>query len=261
VQLDTARFMGKVSKTIDVRSNAVNAVNGITRVSVTAAIWLPVRLQPSSVNFGTVINGKPVEPKTVEVLVTDAEPLRLGAPLSSHPAFTAQLEPVEEGRSYKLTVAFTPPPNQIVAQGELTLPLNHPRLPKLTLPLYARIANAVEVIPRELTLPQGLLSHPQERVLTVQCHDAEHRNFAITGVDVSGVEGVTAQVQSGPPAANARIARVKIIIPAGLDPAAVASSGATVELQTNHPEAATLRVPFKVFERRPVTQVPGRARQ
>ncbi|HUF63472.1 MAG TPA: DUF1573 domain-containing protein [Verrucomicrobiales bacterium] len=261
VQLDTARFMGNVTKTIDVMSNAVNAVNGVTKVSVTAHIGLPVRLQPSSVNFGTVLKGKPAPQKTLEVTVTDAQPLDIGAPVSSHPAFTAQLEPVEPGRSYRLTVAFTPPEFQIVAQGELTLPLNHPRLHKLSIPLYARIANAVEVIPRDLTLPQAPLAHPQERVLTVQCHDTQHLNFTITGIEISGVEGVTVQLQGGPPMANSSLVRIKVTIPAGMDSAAAAAAGAAVEVKTNHPEAATISVPFKVFERRPVSPVPGRAAQ
>ncbi|HUF60725.1 MAG TPA: DUF1573 domain-containing protein [Verrucomicrobiales bacterium] len=251
VQLDTSRFTGTVTKSIDVMSNAVNTSAGVSPVKVTAQIWQPVRLNPSSIHFGTLLKGRPIEPKTIDITVTDADPIDLGTPRILHPAFTAQLEPVTPGRKYTLTVSFTPTDGQPVTQTQLILPLNHPRLAQLTLPIYARVANAVEAVPAEVIFPPVPRNQPHERILTVQCHDRTHEGFTVTGLDIAGAKDVSAELQSLP-FPNTTHVRIKITFPAGFDPASAENAGAALVVRTNHPEAETVQVPFKPYTQRPL---------
>ncbi len=257
VQLDTSRFSGTVTKSIDVMSNAVNTSGGVSPVKVTAAIWLPVRLNPPSVHFGTLLKGRPVEPRTIDITVTDADPIEVGTPRIAHPAFTAQLEPVTPGRKYTLTVSFSPSASQPVAQTELILPLNHPRLAQLTLPLYARVANPVEVVPAEVIFPPAVRHQAHERILTVQCHDRMHEGFAVTGLEVAGAEDVLAELQNLP-FPNTSHVRIKVRFPPGFDPGSPENAGAALVVRTNHPEAETVQVPFKPHAQRPVPAPPPR---
>jgi hypothetical protein len=232
VKLDTKRFSGRVTKMIDVVSNAANVPAGAAKLSVTADVWLPVRLSANSASFGTILAGAEVPPKEITVTVTDPEPLAIQPPASSNPYFHTSMEAREPGRTYLLTVTI-PEPQPGVQQGELVLPLGHPRMPKLTLPLYARVAPPVEVMPGEVVLAKAPPGAAQQRFVTVYCHDRSLTGFEVTGVAVNGVEGVTAAAE---PATQPQAAwrRVTLTIPPGFDPVA-AAPGARLTIQTNHP--------------------------
>jgi uncharacterized membrane protein len=232
VKLDTKRLSGRVTKMIDVTSNAANPPGGVAKVSVTADVWLPVQLSANSANFGTALAGAEIPPKQITVTVTDPQPLEIGPPASSNPYFQATMETLEQGRRYLITVTI-PEPRAGTEQGELVLHLGHPRMEKLAIPLYARVAPPVEVIPGEVVLAKTVAGAAQQRFVTVYCHDRSLAGFEVTGVSVSGVEGVTAVAE---PATQPHVSwrRVRLTIPPGFDPMA-AAPGARLTIQTNHP--------------------------
>lgn len=245
VKLDTKRFSGRVTKSIDIMSNASNATGGLTKVAVAANIWLPVRLSTNSASFGTILTGTTAEPREIRISVTDDQPLDLPLPTSSNPYFAVNMETVDPGREYVVTVTI-PALHEATEQGELTVQLGHPRLDKITLPLYARVADPVEISPKEIVLSPAAASQAQQRYLIVYCHDRERKEFAITGVDVAGTDGILAESEPST-LPNAIWTRIKVTIPAGLDPVAAEAAGAGLTVRTNHPAFPELHVPLRAF--------------
>jgi hypothetical protein len=97
VKLDTERFFGEITKTIDVESNASS---GTVRLFLKADVWCPVTLSASVVSFAPVLKGaKVIEPRTIDLIVSEPEPLKIAGVTCNNPFFKAELKAVEEGQS------------------------------------------------------------------------------------------------------------------------------------------------------------------
>ncbi len=243
VALDSSRFVGKLSKSIDVTTNAGNGVNGVLKVTIQANVWSPVKMTRYSASFGTLIKGRPQKPMSIMLTVTDEDPLEISKPTSTNPAFAMDFKTLEVGRRYELVVS----PPQIesgLEQVTITIPLGHPRLEKMEFPIYARVAEAVEVMPKTLPLWSTRGSAPSSRILTVSCHDRSLAKFLITDIKISGTEEITAKAK---PVRSSRWAQIEVIVPAAFDSSTLQGKNVFVTLTTNHPEYPEIRVPVTAY--------------
>ena len=192
-----------------------------------------------SASFGTLIKGKPLEPMTISMTVTDEAPLKLSKPTSDNAAFSLQFKTIEEGRRYDLIVS-PPKIDEGLEKGTIMVLLGNPKLTKIELPLYARVAEAVEVAPKSVQLWSTPNSSSSTRIVTVSCHDRTVKDFSVGDVKIVGADSLTAKLR---PAKSSRWAQIEIVIPNGFDSSTLEDKNAYIAIATNHPTHAELRVP------------------
>lgn len=241
VAFDSSRFMGKISKAIDVTTNAGNVSNGMVRVSIHADVWSPVRLSQYSASFGTLISGASSPPMRIQMTVMDEGPLDIGEPTTTNAAFEVELNEVEAGKRYVLVI--TPPVMESgLERGDITIPLGHPKMAKIELPAYVRVAQAIEVSPKEIFLPNAPMTEPFTRVFTVINHDRSIAQLRLGGISVSGDDGIRAELK---PSSSPRIAQIEVTVPASFDADILAEKEVHIVAETNHPKHPEVRVPLR----------------
>jgi len=234
LKFDSANFLGLTTKTVTVESDATN---GSVPISLKADVWAPVRLSTSSVSFGRALKGATVEPKQVEITVTDDQPLTLSGVTSRNPYFQASLEPIEAGRRYRLTVSV-PEVGDKSQSGELVLALGHAKMPEMKLQAHINPVDPVSVQPRQVVVPMASLAAGTTTNITVYSHDPAVKNLEVSDLAYSGAAGVQLSYEKKP--ANPW-GRVVMTFPAGYIPRA--EIGEFLTFRTNHPDFAEVKVP------------------
>lgn len=234
LKLDTARFMGAVTKTVDVESNASN---GMIRLTLKALIWSPVAINPSIVSFGPVLKGTKIEPRSVEIAVTDAEPLKIAAATGNNPYFRTEMNTLEEGRRYQLKVSV-PELGETPQNGEIVLALGHPKLKELKVPVYINPVDPLVVQPSQLSIATAALETGTTASVTIFSHDPAVPNLEVTDLaySASGEAKVTFERQG-----NNQWGRVQLAFPPGFNPGD--AKDASVSFRTNHPQYPKVTVP------------------
>ncbi len=238
LKLDTARFIGDMAKTADVESNASN---GVVRLTVKAKVWSPVSLNPPGVTFGSVIKGTKVEPRVVEITVTEPEPLKLGGITCSNPYFHTEMKTVEEGRKYQLTVSVAELGDQ-PQNADLVLELGHPKMKEMRFTTFINPVEAVMVQPAEFMRPAATLATSPTSSITIFCHDPALAAFEVTDLAFSGGNGVKVTYDRQP---NSKWGRINLTFPPGFDPEKAKDTQVT--WRTNHPRYAQMSVPVKLI--------------
>jgi hypothetical protein len=258
LKLDTTKFMGPVSKTVDVESNATN---GMVRLSLKASIWSPVTVHPPTVSFGTAIKGTTVEPRVIEVTVTDAEPLPIAGFTCSNPYFKTEMKTVEEGRRYQISVAV-PELGTRTQSGELILDLQHPKMKELKIPVHISPVDALVVQPKLINVTAATLKASSTSSITVFCHDPAVAELQVTDMVYSGGGDVAVSFERE---GNNRWGRVLLKFPQGFKPSE--AKEATVSFRTNHPDYPQVSIPVRfpsasaVASKSPLVKIPARSQQ
>ena len=248
LKIDTARFNGAITKTVDVESNASN---GMVRLTLKALIWSPVAVNPAMVSFGPVLKGTKIEPRTVEITVTDPEPLKIAAATCNNSYFQIEMKPIEEGRKYQLLVSV-PELGDRPQNSEIVLALGHPKLNELKIPLYINPVDPMVVQPAQLSIPLASLENGSTASITVFCHDPALASLEVTDLAYSGGGDATVTFERQ---GNNQWGRIQFTLPAGFKPGD--AKEAFVSFHTNHPNYAKITVPVRFIGSSPTAQVPS----
>jgi uncharacterized membrane protein/protein-disulfide isomerase len=258
LKLDTAKFMGPVSKTVDVESNASN---GTVRLSLKASVWSPVTVHPPMVSFGTSIKGTTVQPRMIEVTVTDPDPLAIAGFTCSNPYFKTAITTVEEGRRYQISVAV-PELGTRTQSGELVLELRHPKMNQLKIPVHISPVDALVVQPKLISVSAATLKASPTRSVTIFCHDPAIATLEVTDISYSGGDDVAVSFERQ---GNNRWGRVLLTFPPGFKPRE--AKEASLSFRTNHPGYPQVTVPVRfpdassVASKSPLVKLPVRSPQ
>ena len=236
LKLDTARFNGLVTKNVDVESNASN---GMVHLSLKALIWSPVTLNPAMVSFGPVLKGTKIEPRSIEITVNDAEPLKIAGATGDNPYFQTEMKPIEEGRKYLLTVSV-PELGERPQNAEIVLNLGHPKLKELKVPVYINPVEPLVVQPAQLNVATASLLTGSTASITVFCHDPTLATLEVTDLTYSGGGNATVAFERQ---GNNRWGRVQLTFPPGFNPGD--AQDASVSFGTNHPQYSKITVPVR----------------
>jgi uncharacterized membrane protein len=244
IRFDASHQSGNVLKHLTVTTNADNVKGGVVTVGVEANVWLPVKLSSYNASFGVMLKGKAnPQPKKITITVTDEDSTQIGEPLCSDDYFDTKLEEIDPGKEYLLTVSI-PHLEEKSVGGKITIPLGNPRLKELTIPVYAKVADEVEVNPESLLFPVNRGDAPSSRIITIFCHD-KFSEFKIDSVEILGSETITATIK---PSQTYRWHQIIVTIPAKVEGAVSEAEGEkmAILIKTNHPSRAEIRVPIKV---------------
>ena len=248
VKLDTEKFNGAVTKTVDVESNASNAN---VRISLNANIWSPVALSASMASFGSVLKGTKVEPLNVDITVTEQEPVNVTGVTSSNPYFKTELKAIEEGRRYQMTVSV-PKLGDSTQNADLVLALGHPKIKQLKVPAYINPTDLLVVQPTQLNISYADLRSKTNALITVVSNDPALARLEVTDMAYSGGTdaGMTFE-RFG----DDRSGRITFTLPSGHMPPA--ANDALLSFRTNDPAHAEVKIPIRFFGARPQPEVPS----
>ena len=149
------------------------------------------------------------------------------------------MKPIEEGRKYQLTVSV-PELGDRPQNSEIVIPLGHPKLRELKLPVYINPVNPVVVQPAQLDLATASLRTSTTASITIFCHDPALATLEVTDLTYSGsLDAALSFERQG----NNRWGRVQLTFPAGFNPGDGKES--SVSFRTNHPQYARITVPVR----------------
>lgn len=200
---------GTHAKSITVQTDAPQSP--VLRLSLAYTAVNPITASP---NFRLYLNTVEGEPGSVRVLLhrDDGEALEARV---VEVKFAGPIEVTVEGFSHDgksgaggkgaagdlWIVAEVPDTNSALNQnGTVVLATNHPRMPKLELPLYIRVRPLIEVRPQTITLwpPEG---GPNGTQSNIRISHSSRKPFELTEVQVADPELISAKVttQAGQP--------------------------------------------------------------
>ncbi len=235
IKLETAQFSGMVSKTVDVESNASN---GVIRLTLAANIWSPVSVNPPTISFGPMVKGRKIEPRVVEIVVTDPEPLKIAGVTSSNPYFKTEMKVLEEGRRYQVSVSV-PEMGDRPQSVEITLQLGHPKLKELKLQASISPVDPLVVQPQQLNISAAALKMGTSA--TVFCYDPAVAALEVTDLVYEGIGtvGLTFESQG-----SNQWGRVVLTFPADFS-WSEDKRAASVSFRTNHPNYPKITLPVQ----------------
>lgn len=153
---NTKRYRGRQKKSIYVASN--DPKNPNLRLQLSATILTAAHLSPRRVNFRDLTRGEEVS-RTVQV-IADMPALKITGVTADPDIFQARIvsQPGEENKQPgKIEITLSHQASVGRHSGNLIVKTNHPRAPRLTARLYARIAGELQYSPRMI-----LLTRPEE---------------------------------------------------------------------------------------------------
>ena len=242
IKLDTTNFAGPFIKTIDVETNASNPRH---KLDLKADIWSPVKLSAAAVNFGNVIKGSRVEPREIEIVVTEADLLDLGPATSANAYFQAELTPVEPGRRYALKVTV-PKLGEQAQHGEVFVRLGHPKLKDIKVNAFINPIDPVAIQPRRIVVPAAALASGTKAIVSVYSHDRQVPDLQVTELSFSGGSSVAVTYEKRP---SERWGRIVLAFPAGYVPPV--GEKTFLKFKTNHPQSAEVTLPVEFMNPRP----------
>ncbi|MEE8170543.1 MAG: DUF1573 domain-containing protein, partial [Phycisphaerae bacterium] len=133
IRLKTARFGGKIAKTVTVTTN----VPGSDRITlrIEGEVWQPITVTPPRISFGRISPSEVNEPKTREVIITNNtdEPLEITGVDCNSKVYRADVQPVEPGKKFKCTVTALPPFPAGSMAAQIKLATNFKSKPQIVL--------------------------------------------------------------------------------------------------------------------------------
>lgn len=192
---NTKKVRAKVSQTVTLTTNDPH--NPTVQIQVKGGIKQLFQVAPT--NRVTFAGLERNTEQTREVTLTSnvKEPVKLEIKgMSGNPPFEAKLEPIEEGKTYKLIVKTVPPLKLGSNATVITLSTDNERFPTMTIPVSAYVAPRVQASPMVLYVPRKG-STPIQRYIRV-------RYQTKTPIKITGIETTNDKVKAElmPPRTN-----------------------------------------------------------
>lgn len=234
----TARFntrgkRGHQSKTITVESNDPDEPQfGLTmqgEVSVPLVIN-PPRVYMSNIDAGAVVTG-------VVTLTSGSGEMQLSNLASDNPSIAVEMSPVEEGKSYQLTLTTVPPLDGPTVQANIKVNSTLQSHPEINIPVTISVQSVLNVAPRELNLVEQ-----QSKNITryVVVRPGKVEDYEVTEVVTPDDYMQASIVAVG---GNSYQIRIENIVPqASLD-------GKRLVIKTTAPGMESIEIPFRVVGR------------
>lgn len=233
---------GKVTRKIRVTTN--DRENQQAVLECVADVKSALALRPSRVNFGNIERDD--GPMTREITITkgDGGPISPKVIRTGSNNITAELEEIEAGEEYKLTVTASPPwPNRMV-RGNLQIETGVEKSPRERITVYGRITPRLTAIPSRFTLPRDIQA---DQELTARLRWSNNKPGKVVDVSVDHprlkAEVIEEQGQQ----------LVKLTVPAGFDNVRPRYS---VKVTTDDSSVPELTIP--VYTTRPRSTSPVR---
>lgn len=233
IKLGTKRGAGPLTKSVRVDTN-IPGGSAIT-LKIKGEVWQAVQVTPRSAAFGrvTVEQAKKGLVRKLTIVNNVEGELKLADLKSTNPAFKVDIEPIEEGKKYELTITTVPPlhPGNNTAQIMLSTGLKE--MPALKIPAYAYITSPVDVTPPNLSLPTN-----RTATFTRQLYVRSNTN---TPVKLSDLKATNSEIQLElTDIKQGKMYRLSVTVPPTYEPP---PGGDKITVKTDNQEVPLLTVP------------------
>lgn len=154
VKLNVGRHSGRTNKAITVLTN-VPGDSATVKLSIQGEVWMPVDVQPQTVNFSRLNSDSAKDPNLAQK-VTIVNNMEQNANItdvrSANPLFRAETKVIEPGKKWEMTIGLTAVPQLGTNNGTIEMSTGITEMPTLTVPVSAFVVADVEVTPPNLTL-------------------------------------------------------------------------------------------------------------
>jgi hypothetical protein len=201
---------------------------------------MPIEVIPQFANL-SVTTESPSNATIVRIMNNEETPVTLSAPLSSNPAFAAELKTNQPGKEFEVIVRTVPPLPAGVVQGQITLTSSSTNLPVVSITAWANVQPAIMVTPAQIILPAAPLTTPRPYAISIRNNAVNALVLTDPAVNVPGLEVQLKETQPG------RYFLATVTFPAGFEVA----PGRTLELtvKSNHPQFPLITVPIQQLPR------------
>jgi len=235
IQFNPASFNGTVSKSVTVTCN--DPMQSSHSLQIRATVWHLIEVQPSYVYFIPAEGEETNETKVVRIISQLEEPLTLGPPKCSNPAFKVETKTVRPGKEFELHVSYTRPVSNATSQGFIMVNTSSTNHPMIKVTAHAMPPQpAIVVNPPQITLPAGSLNAGYRHSQMIRNNGSAP--MKLTKVDVNS-EGVAVQVTESQPG---KLFMLTMSFPPNFQ----VLPGQPLELTVNttHPKRPTIKVPI-----------------
>ncbi len=245
IQFNSASFNGPVGKVITVTGNDPNQPAVVLQIKGT--IWKPVDITPQFAALNVTAESAPTS-TTVRILNNEEAPLTLSAPVSSNPAFAAELSTNQAGKEFQVTVKTVPPLRAGNAQGQITMKSSSTNMPVIHVSVWANVQPVITVVPPQIGLGAAPLANATAAMVSIRNNGTNTLALSEPAVNVQGVDLQLKEVEAG------RSFTLGLNFPAGFEIA----QGERVELsvRSSHPQFPSIKVPIVQAPRPPPPVMP-----
>ena len=118
--------------------------------------------------------GTAVDPSRVDAVIlvggkgTRLRPLTLSAPVSSNPAFAAELSTNQAGKEFQVTIKTVPPLRAGNAQGQITMKSSSTNMPVIHVSVWANVQPVITVVPPQIGLGAAPLANATAAMVSIR---------------------------------------------------------------------------------------------
>jgi hypothetical protein len=170
LRLDTTGMSGPVRRQTLVTTK--NAIPTKVMLLLNGEVAPLAEVEPREIIFGRLESGQLPVSRTVRVTSRLSEPLRILSCASTVPEFKATCQEKKAGSVFEVTVATNARLAPGAYTGMLRLQLASPSSRTIAIPLSAWVQNALDIQPRELSVPVGPLKKELVRTLTLSAKNS-----------------------------------------------------------------------------------------
>jgi len=200
LRFDPSRLRGRYAGAIGIYTSEHEAPRVI---EVQAEVVTPIAFVPRPVFFVAGVRGEPAT-SSIEIVNHDPEPLRIDAPTPGvHERFTTELQTLEPGRRYRLTLSLRGDAAAGRHQDAITLATSNPAMPRVRIEANTLLRERVHTHPDAVDLgsiPLGTIRRSpetlQQLAQTVMVYQAGGSDFRISAA--TDVPGLAIRTAAGP---------------------------------------------------------------
>ena len=232
IQLASATLSGPIVRAITVSSN--DRLQPSTLLRISATVWTPIEVTPSTVIFQFTTETMNSETQTVRILNHQPESLLVEEPRSTNEAFKAELRIVKPGQEFELGITALPPGTDLVS-GVITVKTSLPEMPLVSVQAHAAMRPDISLSPAQIVLPGAPLTAGVNPSVTIMGMASNPLVLSAPKLSLPGLEVQLRELQPG------RLFSLSVAFPPGfeLPPNAVAE----VTVKSNYPKYPIIRIP------------------
>lgn len=235
---------GKITKNVTATTN--DRANPSVPLTCEANVLTALKTEPENINFGSVKRDADVQKTVVKIARGDGGPLKPKILTTGNPQIQAELNEIEAGEKYEVTVTAAPPWPDATLRGALQIETGVEQEPVKNIPIYATLLPRLQTVPQRFTLRANT---PSELKLVARLNWDDDKPGKVLEATVNDPQ-LTARLEDQN---NQQV--VVLDVPAGYKP--TSSAGTQVTLKTDDPAVPTLKIPVFVMGRQPQPAAPG----
>ncbi len=182
IRVDSNKLPKESRKSIAVFTNCPGEQAQVS-IEIVGEVWKPVEVAPTTCAFGRITqDALKTQALVRKVTITNntEKPANIINVRSDSPAFVAEVKPIQDGKTFELSVSVAGPVSAGQNSAEIELETGVEESPTLKIPVHLFVSLPVDVTPAKLSLPS-----PRSSVFTGRLYV---RNNAADPVKVTGVE-------------------------------------------------------------------------